>query len=210
MAGRRPSLVLLHNYHLIINIFPFIPFLTSVRLWAVRGRRLLPFSRLTQLRAICYVRMERDKGRLRCERMFAIRRRFEGSQLQELAPPARTSHTQKDEVHTAAYLHTFACTHAYVHSLHTLRTPLAQLALLDRTDCAHYTRRLNMLPHNVCTHSRTTCIVHTHTTDAMPSHTVLQLSCLILFRFRAIPHSEKNQKDCKIGGRSACQRHAPT
>merc|ERR1719213_659400 len=25
------------------------------------------------------------------------------------------------------------------------------------------------------------------------------------FRFRAIPHSEKNQKDCEIGGRSACQ-----
>ena len=129
--------------------------------------------------------------------MFAIRRRFEGSQLQELAPPARTSHTQKDEVHTAAYLHTFACTHAYVHSLHTLRTPLAQLALLDLTDRAHYTRRLNMFPHNVCT----TCIVHTHTTDAMPSYTVMQLSCLILFHFFGQFHIQKRTKRIvKLGG----------
>ena len=123
LAGRRPSLVLLHNYHLIINIFPFIPFLTTVRLWAVRGRRLLPFSRLTQLRAICYVRMERDNERLRCERMSAIRRRFEGLQLQELAPPAHASHTQKkDEVHTAAYLHTLLLAHTLTY---TACTPCA-------------------------------------------------------------------------------------
>ena len=122
LAGRRPSLVLLHNYHLIINIFPFIPFLTYVRLWAVRGRRLLPFSRLTQLRAICYVRMERDKERLRCERMSAIRRRFEGLQLQELAPPAHASHTQKRMKFTRQH----TCTHFCLHT--RLRTQLAHLA----------------------------------------------------------------------------------
>ena len=95
LAGRSPSLTLLNNDHLFFNIFPLIPFFTSLRLWAVRGRRLLPFSRLTQLRAICYVRMGRDKERLRCERMSAIRSGFEGFQLQELAPPAHKSPTQK-------------------------------------------------------------------------------------------------------------------
>ena len=108
--------------------------------------------------------------------------------------PTRRIH-KKDEVHTAAYLHTFACTHAYVHSLNTLRTPLAQLALLD-TDCAHYTRRLNLFAHILAPH-----VLCTHTTDAMPPHTVVQLSCLVLFHFFGQFHIQKRTKRIvKLGG----------
>ena len=55
------------NQHQFTGHSPSMLRSNSIRLWAVRGRRLLPFSRLTQLRAICYVRMERDKERLRYE-----------------------------------------------------------------------------------------------------------------------------------------------
>ena len=71
--------------------------------------------------------------------MSAIRSGFEGLLLQELAPTALQAAYTKDEVHTAAYTctHTLLLAHTTLvyTGLHTLHTPLAQLALLEDAGC---------------------------------------------------------------------------
>ena len=89
--------------------------------------------------------------------------------------PTRRIH-KKDEVHTAAYLHTFACTHAYVHSLHTLRrhgaiTPPSLVASTTTKPRSHHSRScwgkchtqfvMPFISYNLV------CIVHTFPIDTV-------------------------------------------